>query len=58
MNSGTSLVVQWLRCHASTAGGVGSIPGQRRSHRLWGAEEISLREVFHLENLELYTPKQ
>ena len=25
---GTSLVVQWLRLRASTAGGVGSIPGQ------------------------------
>ena len=25
---GTSLVVQWLRLHASMAGGVGSIPGQ------------------------------
>ena len=24
---GTSLVVQWLRLHTSTAGGVGSIPG-------------------------------
>ena len=25
---GTSLVVQWLRFHVSTAGGEGSIPGQ------------------------------
>ena len=25
---GTSLVVQWLRLHASNAGGTGSIPGQ------------------------------
>ena len=25
---GTSLAVQWLRLHASTAGGMGSIPGQ------------------------------
>ena len=25
---GTSLVIQWLRLCASTAGGVGSIPGQ------------------------------
>ena len=24
---GTFLVVQWLRLHASTAGGMGSIPG-------------------------------
>ena len=25
---GTSLAVQWLRVHASTAGGMGLIPGQ------------------------------
>ena len=30
---GTSLVVQWVRCRASNAGGPGSIPGQgTRSH--------------------------
>ena len=27
MSMGTSLVVQWLRLHASTAGDTGSIPG-------------------------------
>ena len=26
-SGGTSLVVQWLRLHTSTAGGTGSIPG-------------------------------
>ena len=32
---GTSLVVQWLRLHASDAGGLGSISGQgRKSHML------------------------
>ena len=32
---GTSLVVQWLRLHAPSAGGLGSIPGQgTRSHML------------------------
>ena len=31
--SGTSLVVQWLRLHAPNAGSPGSIPGQgTRSH--------------------------
>ena len=31
--SGTSLVVQWLRLCAASAGGLGSIPGQgTRSH--------------------------
>ena len=34
-HSGTSLVVQWLRPHASSAGGPGLIPGQGiRSHML------------------------
>ena len=28
-NSGTSLVVQWLRCHTAKAEGPGLIPGQR-----------------------------
>ena len=28
-DAGTSLVVQWLRLHASNAGGMGPIPGQR-----------------------------
>ena len=28
LNLGTTLEVQWLRLHASTAGGAGSIPGQ------------------------------
>ena len=27
MQSGTSLVVQWLRLHTPNAGGLGSIPG-------------------------------
>ena len=32
---GTSLAVPWLRLHASTTAGTGSIPGQgARSHRL------------------------
>ena len=31
VDSGTSLVVQWLRCHAPSAGCVGFIPG-------WGTE--------------------
>ena len=37
---GTSLAVQWLRPHASNAGGVGSIPGQElRSHMPRGTAE-------------------
>ncbi|TEA29277.1 hypothetical protein DBR06_SOUSAS14810096, partial [Sousa chinensis] len=33
--TGISLVVQWLRLHAPSAGGPGSIPGQgTRSHML------------------------
>ena len=35
ISPGTSLVVQWLRLHASNAGGPGLIPGQgTRSHML------------------------
>ena len=35
MSIGTSLVVQWLKLHAPSAGGLGSIPGQgTRSHML------------------------
>ena len=34
---GTSLVVQWLRLHASSAGGAGSIPGwgTKIPHAVW-----------------------
>ena len=34
---GTSLVVQWLRLHASIAGGTGSIPGRGTKilHAMW-----------------------
>ena len=36
-NWGTSLAVQWLRLHASTAGGAGSIPGggTKILHAVW-----------------------
>ena len=35
--TGTSLEIQWLRLHASTAGGAGSIPGQgtKIPHAMW-----------------------
>ena len=34
LNQGTSLVVHWLRLHATNAGGSGLIPGQgTRSYR-------------------------
>ena len=40
LKTGTSLVVQWLRLHASTAGGMGSIPGWRTKipHVTWGSQ--------------------
>ena len=36
-SAGTSLVVQWLRLHTSTAAGVGSFPGQgtKIPHAAW-----------------------
>ena len=38
-DSGTSLAVQWLRLHASTAGGTGSIPdGELKKEREGGRE--------------------
>ena len=38
MVHGTSLAVQWLRCHASTAGDTGSIPvkGTKILHAVCG----------------------
>ena len=37
MDAGTSLAVQWLRLHASNAGGEGSTPGQgtKIPHATW-----------------------
>ena len=39
---GTSLAVQWLRLHASNAGGTGSIPGQgtKIPHAAWQGQRI------------------
>ena len=41
MEVGASLVVQWLRLHASTAGGMGSIPGRgtKIPHAAWHSHE-------------------
>ena len=38
---GTSLAVQWLRRHASTAGGTGSIPGPgtKIPHAMWCSQK-------------------
>ena len=33
-NAGTSLAVQWLRCHAPNAGDPGSMPGQGTSSHM------------------------
>ena len=39
--SGTSLAVQWLRLHTSTAGGTGSVPGQGTEslHAAWHGQK-------------------
>ena len=44
---GTSPAVQWLRLHASTAGGVGSIPGQgtKIPHAVWGGQKIFFKKL-------------
>ena len=44
---GTSLAGQWLRIHASTAGGVGSIPGRGTKilHASWCRQKIKERRI-------------
>ena len=41
---GTSLVVQWLRCHTSTAGGMGLIPGwgTKIPHDTWCGQKMGV----------------
>ena len=43
---GTSLVVQWLRLHASNAGTVGSIPGQgtKIPYAVWHGQKIKKKK--------------
>ena len=43
----TSLVVQWLRLHTSTAGGTGSIPSQGSStyHMVWPKSKIKKKRL-------------
>ena len=41
LSLGTSLAVQWLRLHASTAGGTGSIHGQEVPHALWCGQKTN-----------------
>ena len=49
---GTSLVVQWLRLHASKARGMGSIPGQEtRSHMLLLKPAMAAKKKYRLQNL-------
>ena len=44
LKTGTSLVIQWLRLHASTAGGMASVPGWRTKipHVTWGSQKKSM----------------
>ena len=44
---GTSLMVQRLRCHASSAEGMGSIPGQgiKIPHATWRGKKIFLKSI-------------
>ena len=48
-NVGTYLVIQWLRLHASTAVGAGSIPGQgtkiRFLHAVWHSQKKGNQEM-------------
>ena len=54
---GTSLVVQWLRLHASTAGGAGSIPGwgTKIPHALWyGKKKKKVTVIIEKVNENIY----
>ena len=44
--SGTSVLFQWLRLHAPTAGGLGSIPGQgtKIPHAVWCGQKNKMIE--------------
>ena len=44
-DSGTSLVIQWLRLCTSTTGGMGSIPGRgiKILHAVWGSKKLKLK---------------
>ena len=55
-NNGPSPAVQWLRCHASTAGGVGSIPGQgaRIPHAVWHGQNNNNNNMSHIFNKFIY----
>ena len=46
MASGASLAVQWLRFHASTAGGIGSIPdqGTKIPHATWHGQKRKINK--------------
>ena len=62
LRSETSLMVQWLRLHASKAGGVGSIPGwgTKILHALWHGhkstgkkkEKVGIERIFSCEQTE------
>ena len=47
MSVGTSLVVQWLRLCASTAGGISLVPGQETKilHVSWGSQKKKVKVV-------------
>ena len=47
MINGNSLVVQWLGLHASTAGGMGSIPhpGSKISHVTWHGQKEEKKQM-------------
>ena len=45
---GTSLVGQWLRLHAFSAGGVGSIPGRgtKIPHAVWPKKKKKISQMY------------
>ena len=53
--TGTSLAVQWLRLRASTARGMGSIPGQgtKIPHATWHGQKIKKKKKRRRDRREL-----
>ena len=47
LNLTTSLPVQWLRLHASTAGGTGLVPGQgiKIPHAVWCSQKKKKNKI-------------
>ena len=56
-NNWTSLMVKWLRLHASTAGGVGSIPGWEEPRAYMPHNLAKKKKIYIYIYIYIKTPK-